>query len=177
MNKDKGADAAKICASSCIGCKKCQNVCGSDAVHVSNFNAYINPEACILCGACFEACPRGTIISVSIKGVERKKVNNPIPHPAPAGTPQPAAPVAKPAAAKAAAKPAAEAKPAAAKPAKEWKPIEIKYDAPLLPSQQVLLAGPKDISNPAPAAKEAKFEDKRTDAPLPPSQLILLGLK
>ena len=162
MNKDKGADAAKICASSCIGCKKCQNVCGSDAVHVSNFNAYINPEACILCGACFEACPRGTIISVSIKGVERKKVNNPIPHPAPAGTPQPAAPVAKP---------------AAAKPAKEWKPIEIKYDAPLLPSQQVLLAGPKDISNPAPAAKEAKFEDKRTDAPLPPSQLILLGLK
>lgn len=177
MNKDKGADAAKICASSCIGCKKCQNVCGSDAVHVSNFNAYINPEACILCGACFEACPRGTIISVSIKGVERKKVNNPIPHPAPAGTPRPAAPVAKPAAAKAAAKPAAEAKPAAAKPAKEWKPIEIKYDAPLLPSQQVLLAGPKDISNPAPAAKEAKFEDKRTDAPLPPSQLILLGLK
>ena len=46
-----------------------------------------------------------------------------------------------------------------------------------MPSQQILLAGPKDISNPAPAAKEAKFEDKRTDAPLPPSQMILLGLK
>jgi hypothetical protein len=46
-----------------------------------------------------------------------------------------------------------------------------------MPSQQILLAGPKDISNPVPAAKEVKFEDKRTDAPLPPSQLILLGLK
>ena len=65
-----------------------------------------------------------------------------------------------------------------AKPAKEWKPIELKYDgAPLMPSQQILLAGPKDISNPAPAAKEVQFEAKRTDAPLPPSQLILLGLK
>jgi hypothetical protein len=46
-----------------------------------------------------------------------------------------------------------------------------------MPSQQIFLAGPKDISNPVPAAKEVQFKDKRTDAPLPPSQLILLGLK
>jgi Na+-translocating ferredoxin:NAD+ oxidoreductase RNF subunit RnfB len=168
MNMDKGAEAMKICASSCIACKKCQNACGSDAVHVGNNVAYINPDACVLCGACFEACPRGTIVSVSIKGVERRDTHNVLPG------------AAKPAAAKVVA-PASQGEtgaPAApVKPAKEWKPIEVKYDAPLMPSQQILLAGPKDISNPAPAAKEVKFEDKRTDAPLPPSQLILLGLK
>ncbi len=163
MNMDKGAEAMKICASSCIACKKCQNACGSDAVHVGNNVAYINPEACVLCGACFEACPRGAIASVSIKGVERRDTHNVLPG---AAKPAPKAAV------------AATAAPAApAKPAKEWKPIEVKYDAPLMPSQQILLAGPKDISNPVPAAKEVKFEDKRTDAPLPPSQLILLGLK
>lgn len=167
MNMDKGAEAMKICASSCIACKKCQNACGSDAVHVGNNVAYINPEACVLCGACFEACPRGAIASVSIKGVERRDTHNAIP-----GAAKPAA---KAALAGAPEKQAAPAAPA--KPTKEWKPIEIKYDAPLMPSQQILLAGPKDISNPAPAAKDVKFEDKRTDAPLPPSQLILLGLK
>ncbi len=167
MNMDKGADAMKICGSSCIACKKCQNACGSDAVHVGNNVAYINPEACVLCGACFEACPRGAIASISVKGIERKVIAT---MPKAAG----AKPAAKPVAAKAADAPAA----APAKPAKEWKPIELKYDgAPLMPSQQILLAGPKDISNPAPAAKEVQFEAKRTDAPLPPSQLILLGLK
>lgn len=159
MNKDKGAAAMKACAVSCIGCKKCENVCGSDAVHVVGNVAYINPEACTLCGQCFDACSRGTIVALSAKGIERKKIEKMAP----------------------AAKPAAGVKAAAAapaKPAKEWKPIEVKYDgAALLPSQQILLAGPKDISNPAPAAKETNFDTKRTDAPLPPSQLILLGLK
>ncbi len=164
MNMDKGAEAMKICASSCIACKKCQNACGSDAVHVGNNVAYINPDACVLCGACFEACPRGAIASVSIKGVERRDTHNAL-----SGAVKPAA---KAAVAASAAAPAAPAK-----PAKEWKPIEVKYDAPLMPSQQILLAGPKDISNPVPAAKEVQFKDKRTDAPLPPSQLILLGLK
>lgn len=164
MNMDKGAEAMKICSSSCIACKKCQNACGSDAVHVGNNVAYINPEACVLCGACFEACPRGAIASVSIKGVERKDTHNPVP-----GAAKPAV--------KGAVKATGAAPAAPAKPAKEWKPIEVKYDAPLMPSQQILLAGPKDISTPAPAAKEVQFEAKRTDAPLPPSQLILLGLK
>lgn len=166
MNMDKGAEAMKICASSCIACKKCQNACGSDAVHVGNNVAYINPEACVLCGACFEACPRGAIASVSIKGVERKDTHNAIP-----GAAKPAAKAAPAGAAVSA------ASAAPAKSAKEWKPIEVKYDAPLMPSQQILLAGPKDISNPIPATKEVQFEAKRTDAPLPPSQLILLGLK
>jgi len=161
VNKEKGAKAMKACDDSCIACKKCENVCGSDAIHVVNDVAYINPEACTLCGQCFDACPRGSIVSYSIKGVVAKKIEK-------------KAPAAKPAAAK-----AAGAAPAApAKPAKEWKPIEVKFEgAPLLPSQQILLAGPKDISNPAPAAKETTFDSKRTDAPLPPSQLILLGLK
>ncbi len=159
MNKDKGALAMKACGVSCIACKKCEGVCGSDAVHVVGNVAYINPEACTLCGQCFDACPRGTIAGISIKGIQRKKIEKKAP----------AAKGAAPAAKAAAATPA--------KPAKEWKAIDIKFDAPLAPSQQILLAGPKDISNPAPAAKEVAFEDKRTDAPLPPSQMILLGLK
>lgn len=164
VNMDKGADAMKICASSCIACKKCQNACGSDAVIVANNVAYINPEKCVLCGACYEACPRGTIVSVSVKGIERRQTNNAIP-----GAAKPAA--------KASSASASAAPMAPAKPVKEWKPIDLKYDAPLMPSQQILLAGPKDISNPVAATKDVKFEDKRTDAPLPPSQLILLGLK
>lgn len=156
MNKDKGAATMKACQVGCIGCKKCENACGSDAVHVEGNVAYINPEACTLCGQCFEACPRGTISAISIKGIERKKVEK-----------------AKPAATAKAASTAA----APAKPAKEWKPIEINYNAPLMPSQQILLAGPKDISNPVAAGKEVEFDVKRTDAPLPPSQMILLGLK
>lgn len=165
MNKDKGAEAMKVCANACIGCKKCENVCGSDAVHVVNNVASINSDACVLCGMCYEACPRGTIAAVSIKGVEHKEVKTALPK---AGAAKPA--VAKPAAASA---PSA----APAKPAKEWKPIEIRYNAPLMPSQQILLAGPKDISNPVPAGKDVTFEAKRTNAPLPPSQMILLGMK
>lgn len=166
MNKDKGADAMKICGSSCIACKKCQNACGSDAVQVVNNVAYINPETCVLCGACYEACPRGTIASISVKGVERKVVAT-----------MPKTACTKPVAQQAV-KSADAPVTAPSKPAKEWKPIELKYDgAPLLPSQQILLAGPKDISNPILAGKEVQFEAKRTDAPLPPSQLILLGLK
>lgn len=156
VNKDKGAQAMKACSVSCIACKKCEGACGSDAIHVEGNVAYINPEACTLCGQCFDACPRGTIVSLSAKGIERKKIEK-------------AAPKVAATAPKAASAPSA--------PAKEWKPIEVKYDASLLPSQQVLLAGPKDISNPVPAAKEVEFEAKRTDAPLPPSQMILLGLK
>lgn len=158
MNKDKGAQAMKACNVSCIGCKKCETACGSDAVHVEGNLAYINPESCVLCGQCFDACPRGTIVTLSVAGIKRKKIEK-----------------AAPKAAASAAQTGAAAAPKA--PSKEWKPIEIKYDAALLPSQQVLLAGPKDISNPAPAAKETTFEAKRTDAPLAPSQLILLGLK
>ncbi|MCQ2256686.1 MAG: RnfABCDGE type electron transport complex subunit B [Bacteroidaceae bacterium] len=162
VNKDKGAKAMKACPQSCIACKKCETVCGSDAVHVVNNVAYIDPAACVLCGQCYDACPRGSIVTLSVKGIERKKIEKP---------------AVKPAAKAGEAKPAASA-PAPSQPAKEWKPIDVKYDgAALLPSQQILLAGPKDISNPAPAAKEIEFESKRTDAPLPPSQLILLGLK
>lgn len=163
MNKDRGADATKACGSSCIACKKCENACGSDAVKVVNNVAYINPESCVLCGACFDACPRGAIASVSVKGIERK-----------VKLVKPKAAGAKPAVAQGAKAAAA----APAKPAKEWKPIELKYDgAPLMPSQQILLAGPKDISNPVTAGKEVQFEEMRNDAPLLPSQLILLGLK
>ena len=49
------------CEVGCIGCKKCEKVCPSDAVTVENNVAHIDPEKCTNCGACAEVCPRKII--------------------------------------------------------------------------------------------------------------------
>ncbi|MBQ9415153.1 MAG: RnfABCDGE type electron transport complex subunit B [Clostridia bacterium] len=58
---DKGAVARKACKAACIGCMKCQKVCESDAIHVTNFLAEVDPEKCTACGKCVEACPQHCI--------------------------------------------------------------------------------------------------------------------
>lgn len=160
MNKDKGAVAAKTCAAACIACMKCEKVCGFDAVHVENNLAYVDPNKCQLCGECEKACPKHVIAFVDINGRKPKPKLSPVP------------------VAKAASK--AVAKPVAAKaPAKPIEPVVIKYDAPLSPSQQILLAGAVDLEAPEKkdtADKVAVIEHKY-DAPLLPSQQILLGSK
>ncbi len=60
-NTEKGAVARKVCKAACIGCMKCQKVCESDAVTVTNFLAEIDPDKCTACGKCMEACPQGCI--------------------------------------------------------------------------------------------------------------------
>lgn len=60
-NTEKGAVARKTCKAACIGCMKCQKVCESDAVTVTNFLAEIDPAKCIACGNCVTACPQGCI--------------------------------------------------------------------------------------------------------------------
>ncbi len=156
MNKDKGAAATKACAAACIGCMKCEKVCGFDAVHIENNVAYINPEKCQLCGECEKACPKNVIAFLDINGKKPK---------------------AKPAPAKAApVKTEAAAAPKKAVVAKE--PLVIKYDAPLLPAVQYVLASPTDVAAPEktenkPVAGTPKAINP--DAPLPASMQILLG--
>lgn len=61
VNKDKGAAAKKACLNACIGCGKCKQVCGAEAITVENNLAYIDAEKCILCRDCESACPTGAI--------------------------------------------------------------------------------------------------------------------
>lgn len=60
-SKDKGKDVLKACSVGCIGCKMCERVCESDAIHVTDNIAYIDVEKCTDCGACAEKCPKKII--------------------------------------------------------------------------------------------------------------------
>ena len=161
VNKDKGAKAMKACAVACIGCGKCQQVCGSDAITVENNVAYIDAVKCTMCRACEEACPKGSIVML---GQPHKVV---------------AKPVAKPAAKAAATSGSDSAAASAAKPT-NIKPYEgelkVDFNAPLLPSQQFLLHGTIDLTPAQSAGASAEAVKKSYDAPLLPSQQILLGL-
>ena len=56
-NKDRGAVTRKQCDVGCIGCMKCTKVCPTDAIHVEENLARIDPDTCIRCGKCAEVCP------------------------------------------------------------------------------------------------------------------------
>lgn len=60
-SQDKGKAVMEACDLGCIGCKKCEKNCPSDAIHVENGVAHIDYEKCTNCGTCMEVCPRGTI--------------------------------------------------------------------------------------------------------------------
>ena len=60
-SEDKGAVTNKICSAGCIGCKKCENACKFDAVHVVNNRAVIDPEKCKNCTLCAKECPKKII--------------------------------------------------------------------------------------------------------------------
>lgn len=60
-NTDKGAQAKKACKAACIGCKKCEKVCDSEAVSVANFKATVDPSKCSGCQKCIDACPQGSV--------------------------------------------------------------------------------------------------------------------
>lgn len=161
VNKDKGAQANKVCAVSCIGCGKCQQVCGFDAITVADNVAHIDATKCTQCRSCIEACPKSSIIMLGepLKPVAKKSATRP----AAAGT---------------AAAPATEkAKPANTNTLPYGKQIEVKYGAPLLPSQQYLLAGAVDLVQGEKENAAAVGTDYSYNAPLLPSQQILLGLK
>jgi Na+-translocating ferredoxin:NAD+ oxidoreductase RNF subunit RnfB len=168
MNKDKGAVANKVCTASCIGCGKCKTVCGAEAITVENNLSYIDAEKCISCRACEEACPKACIIML---GEPRKEIKKPAAK-GPLQSPL------KGDANKSSIKEDLEGpskKNTNTRPYEQ--PIEVKFDAPLLPSQQFMLAGTVDLVKGESKSESAEVKDYDFAAPLPVSQQILLGLK
>ena len=70
-NKDKGAVTRKACLNGCIGCGKCQTVCGFDAIKVENNLAYIDASKCVLCRDCESACPTGAIHGMNLPALAK----------------------------------------------------------------------------------------------------------
>lgn len=61
VNKDKGAAAKKACNTACIGCSKCQQACKFEAITIENNLAFIDDDKCRLCRKCVEVCPTNAI--------------------------------------------------------------------------------------------------------------------
>lgn len=56
-SNDKGKDVKAVCNAGCIGCKMCEKICESGAIHVENNLAHIDYTKCTNCGKCAEKCP------------------------------------------------------------------------------------------------------------------------
>lgn len=56
-SKEAGKLVRQVCSIGCIGCKACEKVCPSEAIHVTDNLASIDPGLCIQCGQCAEKCP------------------------------------------------------------------------------------------------------------------------
>lgn len=163
MNKDKGAQAKKACAAACIGCMKCQQVCGSDAITIDSFLAYIDPVKCTQCRACEEVCPQGSIIGLNMEANSKRVTPT-------AGAKNETSKVNMPAVAD-------SQQPVASTNIRPYdKPLEVSYDASLLPSQQYMLHGTIDLTPTDSKSESAEGKEHSYDAPLLPSQQILLGL-
>lgn len=63
-NKQKGADARKVCKNACIACKKCEKTCPNGAITVKDNLAVVDYTKCTSCGACAEVCPTGCLKKV-----------------------------------------------------------------------------------------------------------------
>jgi len=67
VNKEKGGPAKKNCDVACIGCSKCEKECKFDAITIDSFLAYIDFQKCTLCRKCVDVCPTDAIWEVNFK--------------------------------------------------------------------------------------------------------------
>ncbi|MEA3504727.1 MAG: RnfABCDGE type electron transport complex subunit B [Bacteroidota bacterium] len=74
VNTEKGAPAKKNCSVACIGCGKCAKVCNFDAITIKNNLAYIDPDKCKLCRKCVEVCPTNAIHELNFPARKPKPV-------------------------------------------------------------------------------------------------------
>lgn len=58
---DIGKDTRAVCSVGCIACRKCEQVCSFDAIHVFDNLAGIDYVKCNSCGECVKVCPMKTI--------------------------------------------------------------------------------------------------------------------
>lgn len=60
-NLEIGGHVKKNCGVACIACRICEKNCPSDAIHVINNLATVDPAKCINCGICVQKCPTKAI--------------------------------------------------------------------------------------------------------------------
>ena len=58
---DTAKDTRAVCPVGCIACRKCEQICPVDAIHVIDNLAVIDYKKCTSCGECVKACPMKTI--------------------------------------------------------------------------------------------------------------------
>ena len=63
---DKFRGALKFCAENCIGCRICERICPTDAIHIEKieekrFKAIVRLDKCIFCGQCVDSCPKDAL--------------------------------------------------------------------------------------------------------------------
>ena len=61
VNKDKGGVAKKACSNACIGCSLCLKQCQFEAITIENNRSYIDHTKCRMCRKCVEVCPTNAI--------------------------------------------------------------------------------------------------------------------
>lgn len=61
VNKDKGGVAKKACSNACIGCSLCLKQCQFEAITIENNLSYIDHTKCRMCRKCVEVCPTNAI--------------------------------------------------------------------------------------------------------------------
>lgn len=58
---DIGKETRAVCPVGCIACRRCEQVCPVDAIHVIENVAVIDYDKCNDCGECVKVCPMKTI--------------------------------------------------------------------------------------------------------------------